>query len=271
MAVEWCDRSSFLVPQSLARSRLMTMNDIVHSRPRRWGQGSRRGRSEGGSPAVVAGCCGWVSIAWRRRRLLTTMPPVAEFPLRQFGGSPEGIAIDSNGNSWVLLAPGSIAELSSTGGVLQEYEVPSYNALGTNPGRQRVEPRHLQQEGRQRLVLRVERQQPGEAQSHHRGDHRVSAASLRLRSGDLPDHRGARRQHLFHRAVAQRGRDVRHQQRPNQPVPDAAGGHPAAGDHRRRRRQYLVHRRRPEQDHQPESRQPRDQQLPVRAAVAHHQ
>jgi streptogramin lyase len=62
------------------------------------------------------------------RRLLATSPPVAEFPLRQFGGTPEGITQDASGNTWVMLAPDSIAEL---GGNNVEYQVPSYDALGT--------------------------------------------------------------------------------------------------------------------------------------------
>jgi len=36
-------------------------------------------------------------------------------PPRQFGGTPEGIVQDAKGNSWVLLTPGSIAELDGTG------------------------------------------------------------------------------------------------------------------------------------------------------------
>ncbi len=58
------------------------------------------------------------------------MPPAAEFPLRQFGGVPEGVVEDGGGNAWVLLSPGTIAEFSPAGSLMAQYQVPSYNALG---------------------------------------------------------------------------------------------------------------------------------------------
>ena len=61
------------------------------------------------------------------------MPPVAEFPLRQFGGIPEGVVDDSSGDAWVLLSPGTIAEMSESGGLLAQYQVPSYDALAGDP------------------------------------------------------------------------------------------------------------------------------------------
>lgn len=108
------------------------MRDIIPSRRRRWGQG----------PALVRGSsAGSVGRRTLRpgfdrleaRRLLTAMPPAAEFPLRQFGGVPEGVVEDPNGNAWTLISPGTIAEDNNSGGLIAQYQVPTYDALAGVP------------------------------------------------------------------------------------------------------------------------------------------
>ncbi len=113
------------------------MNGIISTGKRGWMDGSHGSRRR--RRTTADGRHRW-RVGFDRlesRRLLTTLssPPVAEFPLRQSGGTPEGVVEDPNGDGWVLLAPDSIAELSQNGGVLAEYRVPAYNGLGSAPPR----------------------------------------------------------------------------------------------------------------------------------------
>ena len=113
------------------------MNGIIASGERGWMDGSRRSgkRRRGPSDGRHRRRVDFDRLESRRLLTLLSSPPVAEFPLRQSGGTPEGVAADPNGNGWVLLAPDSIAEISQNGSVLAEYRVPAYNGLATAPAR----------------------------------------------------------------------------------------------------------------------------------------
>jgi streptogramin lyase len=63
------------------------------------------------------------------RRMLSTAPPVAEFPVRTGGGDPLGIVEDPKGNVWVMLGSQNIAEVSNNGSVIAQYAVPTYSGL----------------------------------------------------------------------------------------------------------------------------------------------
>ena len=67
------------------------------------------------------------------RQLLALSAPVAEFPARTSGGIPVGSVVDPNGNDWVLLSSGNIAEIGNSGSVVAQFTVPSYNALAGAP------------------------------------------------------------------------------------------------------------------------------------------
>ena len=69
----------------------------------------------------------------RAQQLLALAAPVAEFPARTSGGSPVGSVVDASGNDWVLLSSGNIAEMSNSGGIVAQIQVPSYASLGAAP------------------------------------------------------------------------------------------------------------------------------------------
>jgi len=97
------------------------MEDSRHFKvPRRGRRGGRRRRQLGFDPL-------------ESRQLLAISAPVAEFPMRTLGGTPEGAVQDPSGNEWVLLSPGNIAEISNSGGVVAQYQIPTYDPLGGAP------------------------------------------------------------------------------------------------------------------------------------------
>lgn len=122
------------------------MNGIIQAQERhdrgwtRGVRGPRRGRSGGRHRLRI----GFDSLE-SRRLLSFTAPPAAEFPLRQLGGTPVGVTEDGQGNAWVLLANGDVAEFTQDGeliipppepptyiGYMNEYPVPTYNGLATS-------------------------------------------------------------------------------------------------------------------------------------------
>ncbi len=109
------------------------MNSIISSR-QQWAENARRFRGLGRKP--VGGRrprrLGYDPL--EERRLLSTVPPVAEFPVRTSGGDPLGIVEDPNGNIWTLLGDQNIAEISNSGGVIVQYSVPTYGGLELTTG-----------------------------------------------------------------------------------------------------------------------------------------
>ncbi len=107
------------------------MNGIISSRDgqsakdRRVTQGSRRGRTNGRRGPRRLGYEPLES----RRLLASLTNPVAEFPLRASGGTPEGATYDGSGNLWVLLSNQNLYN-AGTGA---QYHIPTYNGLGGAP------------------------------------------------------------------------------------------------------------------------------------------
>ena len=106
------------------------MNGILSSRDRRLSevpcdaQGSRRRRAVGRRRQRLD------FDPLECRRLLSISNPVAQFPLRGSGGTPEAGAYDGNGNFWVLLSNQNIAEVGGSGA---QYHIPTYGSLGGAP------------------------------------------------------------------------------------------------------------------------------------------